>query len=363
MAFIALTAGKCIAQVMEALPTASISTQKELRRAASSKARRGMASTSSAASPARDIEADRRRCFMKTLEAGKRIALKNVLFATDFSPHSDMALRYALAVASQYGAKVYGAHVVSSEDYLFTAPDLWPAHVQQEKQLQQEVEGRLEEQLRGVPHEVLFGVGNVSKVLSRLIGEHAIDLLVVGTHGRTAARKLLMGSVAETMFRQAACPVLTVGPNVPSEKNGERQFQRILFATDFGKESLAALPYAVSLAEEDQAQLALLHVVEQPPAGISDLEGVTASLVRRLKELATPEAESWCHVECLVRFGRQLVSPAERILEVAGEWTADLIVLGVRPPHGALSTVTHLAHTTAQHIVAHATCPVLTVRG
>ena len=205
---------------------------------------------------------------MKTLEAGKRIGLKNILFATDFSAYSNAALPYALAIARQYGAKLFGAHVVASEDYLFTAPESWPAHIQQEEQLQQEVTARLEEQLQGVPHEVLFGVGDVWKVLSRLIGEHDVDLIVVGTHGRTAARKLLMGSVAEKIFRQATCPVLIVGPNVPGMKNGERQFQRILFATDFSKESLAALPYAVSLAEEDQSQLALLHVVEQPSAGI-----------------------------------------------------------------------------------------------
>ena len=297
---------------------------------------------------------------MKTLEAGKRIGIKNILFATDFSPYSNAALPYALAIAHQYGAKLFGAHVVPSEDYLFSSPESWPAHIQQEERLQQEAAARLEVQLQGVPHEVLFGVGDVWKVLSRLIDEHEVDLIVVGTHGRTAARKLLMGSVAEKIFRQAACPVLIVGPNVPVMNNGQSQFKRILFATDFSKESLAALPYAVSLAEEDQSQLALLHVVERPSASISDPEGLTASLVRRLRELAPTDAESWCHVECLVRFS-QFTSPAERILEIADERASDLIVLGVRPTHGGEST--HLAHTTAQHIVAHAPCPVLTIRG
>jgi nucleotide-binding universal stress UspA family protein len=300
---------------------------------------------------------------MKTLEAGKRIALKNILFATDFSHHSDEALTYASAIAHQYRARLYGAHVVPSEDYLFTAPDLWPAHIQEERQLQQDVTGRLDEQLRGIPHDVLFGVGDVSNVLARLIREHEIDLLVVGTHGRTGARKLLMGSVAEKLFRQAACPVLSVGPNVPSRPAGEIQFHRILLATDFGEESLAALPYAISLAEEDQAQLTLLHVVDQPAAGILDLEEVRASLMRRLKELVPPEAEPWCHVECLVEFGQQFAFTAERILEVAADRAADLIVIGARPAHGAVSTVTHLAHTKAQQIVANAACPVLTVRG
>ncbi len=300
---------------------------------------------------------------MKTLEAGKRIALSNILFATDFSPYSDVALPYALAIAHHYGAKLYGAHVVNTEDYLFTAPDLWPAHLQREDQLRQEVTGRIDEQLRGVRHEALFGEGDVWNVLSRLIGEHAIDLLVVGTHGRTGARKLLMGSIAEKIFRQAPCPVLSVGPNVSGKPDTKIKFRRILFATDFGKESLAALPYAFSIAEEDQAELILLHIVERPTAAIPDAREVKSSLLRRLQDLVPPEAASWCHAECQIEFGHELVRTAERIVDIARDRAADLIVLGARPTHGAMSTVTHLGNTTAQHIVAHATCPVLTVRG
>ncbi len=302
---------------------------------------------------------------MKTLEAGKRIELKNILFATDFSPYSNAALPYALAIARQFGARVYGAHVLASEEYVFAAADAWPNYAQQVEQRQQQAVAQLEKQLGGVPHKTFSSVGDVWNVLFRLIGEHDLDLIVLGTHGRTGARKLLMGSIAEQIFRQAPCPVLSVGPNVPTTPNSEIRFQHILFATDFGKESLAALPYAVSLAEEEQAELALLHIVEQPSAGILELEEVTASLVRRLKDLAPPEAESWCRMEFLVEFGhlRQFAPPAERILEVARDRAADLIVLGVRPAHRAVSAVTHLAHTTAQHIVAHATCPVLTVRG
>src|SRR5579872_1947640 len=268
---------------------------------------------------------------MKVLEAGKRIALKNILFATDFSPHSDVALPYALEIADRYGAKVYGAHVVTTEDYLFSAPDVWPSHPPEEDQLRKEVLRRLEEQLRGVPHEALFGAGEVWSVLSRMIGEQAIDLLVVGTHGRTGTRKAFMGSIAETIFRQAVCPVLSIGPKVPRELGRELRFERILFATNFGKESLAALPYALSFTEEDQGELDLLHVVEQPAAGVIDAEEVKGSLIRRLGQLVPPEAAAWCDVKCLVEFGHQFARPAERILDVARARVADLIVLGVRP--------------------------------
>jgi nucleotide-binding universal stress UspA family protein len=300
---------------------------------------------------------------MKTLEAGKRIAVKNLLFATDFSPHSNLALPYAIAIARQYGAKVFGAHIAPAEDYLFVAPEAWPAKVNCSEEWQRGANALLEDQLRGVPHEVLFEVGDVWNVLSRFIDEHDIDLLVVGTHGRTGARKLFMGSVAEKIYRQATCPVLTVGPHVPCNSSPDIQFKRILLATNFGEESLAGLRYALSLAEEDQAQLALLHVVEQPAAGIVDAEELRRSLLRRLRELLPPAAELWCDVQYKVEFGDQCARPAERIVDLATSWAADLIVLGVRPARGAIGPVTHLGHTTAQYIVTQAACPVLTVRG
>ncbi len=300
---------------------------------------------------------------MHTVEAGRRIALKNILFATDFSPCSNAALPYALSVARRYGATLHAAHVMPTKaEMVLMSPESWPTVAEEEDKRIQAYIDQLETQFQGLPHHVLTPRGKVADALAQIVEEREIDLLVLGTHGRSGVGKLFLGSVAEEVFRRTACPVLSVGPNVSSKPDGEIQFQHIVFATDFSEDSLAALPYAVSLAEEDQAQLALLHVVEQPAAGIADLEKVKASLMRRLKGLVPPEAEPWCHAQCLLEFGRQFAPPAERILEIAGDQAADLIVLGVRPVHSKLGLVTHLASTTA-HILTRAACPVLTVRG
>jgi nucleotide-binding universal stress UspA family protein len=247
-------------------------------------------------------------------------------------------------------------------EMVLMSPESWPTVAEEEDKRIQAYIDQLETQFQGLPHHVLTPRGKVADALAQIVEEREIDLLVLGTHGRSGVGKLFLGSVAEEVFRRTACPVLSVGPNVSSKPDGEIQFQHIVFATDFSEDSLAALPYAVSLAEEDQAQLALLHVVEQPAAGIADLEKVKASLMRRLKGLVPPEAEPWCHAQCLLEFGRQFAPPAERILEIAGDQAADLIVLGVRPVHSKLGLVTHLASTTA-HILTRAACPVLTVRG
>ncbi len=295
---------------------------------------------------------------MRTLGAARRIAVSNILFATDFSPHSNAALPYALAIAHQFGAKLFGAHVLSSDDFIYPAPEAWPAQLQQEQRLGEEVIARLEEQLRGVPHQALSGAGDVWTVVERLVREHDIDLIVVGSHGRTGARKLLMGSVAEKIFRQAPCPVLTVGPKVVDQDNSVAELNRVLLATDFGKASSAAASYAVSLAHEHQARLSLLHVLEQSRPGALSPEPESDLLFRRLQELVPPDSELLSHPDYFIQFGL----PADRILQFSCAHEIDLIVIGVHSPD-SVSAATHLAHSTAQHIVAHAACPVLTVRG
>jgi nucleotide-binding universal stress UspA family protein len=296
---------------------------------------------------------------MTSVAAGTRITLKNILFATDFSPGSNAAFPYAVSIARQYGAKLCAAHVISSEAHLLLAPEAWPALSLQEEQRIRGQFDRLEEKLHGVPHSVLVRTGDAWKVLSGLVKEQEIDCLVVGTHGRTGFQKFLMGSVAEEIFRHASCPVLTVGPQVRFKTEAPPEFKHIVFATDFSQASLAALPYALSLAEENEAQLALLHILERPALGGVDLESNAAFLLQRLQDLVPPEAEVWCDAACFVEYGEA----TDRILDFARSRNADLIVLGVRPMKGKLDVSTHLATNTAHKVVAHATCPVLTVRG
>jgi nucleotide-binding universal stress UspA family protein len=123
---------------------------------------------------------------------------------------------------------------------------------------------------------------------------------------------------------------------------------------------MAAAPFAISLAQEYQARLTLLHVIDDAKAGefVAPTDLVPAS-ERLLRNLVPPDAELWCEPKCVVERG----DSAEKILDVAGRTTADLIVLGVRKPGGVAGAATHLPIATAHKIVSHARCPVLTVRG
>ena len=157
------------------------------------------------------------------------VKLDNVLVATDFSSASKEAVLYATAIARRHNSKLYIAHVVTSRSES-ALMDGWRAG--QAEIIEQLLANRLD----GIKHELLVKSGEISEVLSQLIAEEGIDLVVVGTRGRTGVLKLLLGSVAENIFRRALCPVLTVGPNIAGQ-NPEIGPERILAATGFAAHS------------------------------------------------------------------------------------------------------------------------------
>jgi len=289
----------------------------------------------------------------------KKVSLTKILVTTDFSPESERALDYALALARRYDARIYLAHVITPDPFLYAEPALAQATYEKVRQTAEQgiadilVSGKL----RGIPHEVLLEEGNVWPVLERMIEKNEIDLLITGTHGRGKVQKVLIGSVAEEIFRQAKCPVLTVGPHVKDETSKEVDLKNILFATDFGPAAEKAAAYALSLAEEHNARLTMLHVIQEASA-------FTEESVRRqrdfhvanLKKLVPQGAEDWCKPQFRAAFGEA----TEEILTLARETNADLIVMGAKQ---VKSLAGHAPSTIAYNVVVKAQCPVLTVRG
>ena len=293
---------------------------------------------------------------MKAVQARTRITLKNILFATDFSPAADAAAPFAIQIARSYGAKVYGVHVNPFDNYTSAAPEAWAAMAEAAERETKERSQRLNEQLKGIEHEVVMGEGNIWEVISNLIKQKEIDLIILGTHGRTGLEKALLGSVAEQILRQAPCPVLTVGPHVTVQPEKAAEMSAILYATDLATDSPAAAQYAISLAQENQAHMALLYVIENPKTGeLVQPAQVAEAKVRKLRQLVSEQAELWCEPEYFVKLG----VPAEKILELAETRHASLIVLGARPAKGL---ATHLNTGTVHKVVSQAKCPVLTVR-
>jgi nucleotide-binding universal stress UspA family protein len=294
---------------------------------------------------------------MQAVQARTRITLKNILFATDFSAASEAAAPIAIQIARRYGAKVYGVHVNRFDDYTAAAPNAWAAMAEAAERESKEDAGRLNERLQGIEHEVVVGEGKILEVMCDLIEKKEIDLVVLGTRGRTGLGKALLGSVAEQILRQSTCPVMTVGPHVNLWSDEYAKMREILYATDLAADFPIAAPYAVSLAQENQAHLVLLHVIEDAKAGdLVDSPEVLDLKERKLQQLVTEQAGLWCDPTYLVEQG----PAAEKILDVAKRRHTDLIVLGARPAKGL---ATHLNIGTVHKVVSQATCPVLTVRG
>lgn len=292
-------------------------------------------------------------------DTAKRVSLSKIMVTTDFSAVSDHALDYAVALARRYDARIYLAHVVTPDPFQFAEPQLAQATYEKVRQAAEQgiTDILISGKLRGVPHEVLMEEGNVWPSLEKAISQHEIDLVVTGTHGRGKVQKLLIGSVAEEIFRKADCAVLTVGPAVKNGGKKEVELNHILFATDYGPGAEKAAAYAFSLAQEHNATLTLLHVIESAAAYTEESVAHQRELnVARMKKLMPEGSENWCKPEFRATFG----AAAEEILIAARESKADLIVMGAKARN---SLAGHAPLTVAYNVVTKATCPVLTVRG
>jgi len=303
----------------------------------------------------------------------QHIAFENILLATDFSEASGRALSVAVAFARRWGAQLLLVHALPPEPRSPVPLDPLPPEFDRELC---EAEKRMSQFLdaagmNGLSCRTQIEHGSVWEVISSAIHDAEIDLLVMGTHGRGAIRRLAIGSVAEEVLHMTDCPVLTVGPRVGQDGSDASDLQTILFATDFGPASAKALPHAVSLAENSEAQLILVHMV--PPMPLADAayapavfaaddllqwrEAVRAESEKKLKELIPPGT--------LAKEPRYIVGMdflPEGILCAAAEHQVDLIVMGANAS-ASPRIASHIPWALTHHVICDACCPVLTVRG
>jgi CPA2 family monovalent cation:H+ antiporter-2 len=213
----------------------------------------------------------------------------------------------------------------------------------------------------GVKTTTLVDEGHPAPVILQQAGTLGADLVAMGTHGVSGFDRLVLGSVAEKVLRKAACPVLTVPPAAGPAKV---PYTRILCPVDFSPSSLAALRFAISIAEEADAHLTLLHVVDwssEESLAVEQLDratfgaGFEAQAHRQLDALIADDVRVWCKPATRVEFGK----PYRQILKVVEAEGADLIVMGVRGRNAVDLT---LFGSTTNHVVRAAACPVLTLK-
>jgi nucleotide-binding universal stress UspA family protein len=277
---------------------------------------------------------------MKTIE--------RILCPTDLSPASDEALRYGVALARAYGAELIVCHCLETSP--LADP---PAVTQIKKMLDDEIGAHV---CLSCPNALdwksVIVEGEPAAVITREAAARRVDLIVMRSRRRPQAATLL-GSTAEAVCHTAPCPVLVTHPRErewAGFTSNEIALKRVLVAHDFSHDSEIALSYALSLAQEYQAELHLLHVLLPP--GVDDLFEQAA---HRLRHAVPEEVYLWCRVKQAVRAGK----PDREILAYAEEQRIDLICMGI---HGAGFGMRALFGSNVDRVLRQAPCPVLIAR-
>jgi nucleotide-binding universal stress UspA family protein len=304
------------------------------------------------------------------------IDITRILCPTDFSDFSRLAFDHAIALARRYGASVTLLHVVQLPPVAaapaggVVLPSMILTPADREALLANLRQFAEREGGGGVRVDVEVLLGTPAAEILAFADARDVDLMVLGTHGLSGFERLVLGSVAEKVVRKATCPVLTVPAGVPDAAPASPVlFRQVLCPVDFSDCSMRALEYAISLAEEADAHLTLLHVLELPPdiareahenaVGPGSLRDYIVEAEKdrlaRLQMAVPDDVRAFCTVDTAVTVG----TAWREILRVAAERKADVVVAGV---HGRGAIGRLLFGSTSAQLLRHAGCPVLTLR-
>jgi len=297
-----------------------------------------------------------------------RVSFKSIICATDFSDLSNRAIPFAVSLTKEFDTKLYFCHVIGLPSAAIYGEILLDPTEQQDKAIRyaQEQLGSLID-AQQVEWEALIATGHTADEISRLAQEKSADLVIAATHGRSGLKRFLLGSVTERLMRILPCPLLIIpepAPDALAVVDQPFRFKRILIGCDFSSDATLAFQHGLSLAQEFQSELYLVHVIEKPvypalvdrPAGPDDdFQSVMRDhLKEALAALLPPEALNWCSPNMVLLEGQ----PDVELTRYAASQHIDLIVLGVRG-QGVVEKL--FVGSTTDRVVRRAPCPVLSV--
>ena len=293
--------------------------------------------------------------------------IKNILFPTDFSPCAAQALPYAVYFAAKYNATLHVLHgiVLHSVD-----PDTPDNKIYNMNDVFEKLKANADVQMTTNIKEHDIEDLDIIQVQGRAISatdlileyshEHAIDMIVMGTHGRRGLGHALLGSVAEEVVRSASCPVLTIREQ--KQPKPLEKLDRILVPFDYSNHAKAALEYAKEIAALYNARLELLYVFEEiiyprfydPGDRLNDyvIENARKALESSYKETNGPDADYSIHI-----LGSRHI--AYEILNFVNDNDIDLVVIAT---HGMSGIQHFLLGSVAEKVVRRSPCPVFTVK-
>lgn len=295
--------------------------------------------------------------------------IKKILMPTDFSENANQALRYGARMADLFDAELTLFHVISiyeedPYDQKHKFPDLKAFNAKLEVSAMSKMETYAPhlENIK-VQQATARSISPADEVL-KFARENDFDLIVMGTHGRSAITHFLLGSVAENVVRHATCPVITVS-HEEDEMFDYPEINKIVVPLDFSEHSYAALPFVANFAKSFGAEVHFVHIVDQRihPAyyvmGEQSILQIFPDIMKKsdakLREFASDALPSNIKVATSVREG----SPHSEIIKYANKEKAGLIMMAT---HGLSGLEKLLIGSTAEKVVRKASCPVFTVK-
>ena len=289
----------------------------------------------------------------------------HILCPVDRSDVSRRAFDYAVSLARWSAARLTVLEVIDVTPPVPTGaiPDIGLVPDTLREGVREELGGLIAPALaEDVAAEVRVEEGPVAPRILDVAADQSVDLIVMGTHGRTGVQRLVLGSITEKIVRQARCPVLAIPPGDEHVPSPDTPFRTILCPTDFSEVSRVAVALASDLAEQAGARLMLMHVIDWPfgntigPDPVTALrESLLAQAERELTAQLRPARAGGPAPEVVAEVGQ----PARQISALALSRSANLIVMGVSG-RGAVGLA--VLGSTTHRVLREACCPVLTVR-
>lgn len=279
------------------------------------------------------------------------IRIKDILLATDFSEQATEAAKVAAALAKTFDAQLHIVHAVPLQVYAADSTAVLQRVEVESGRKALHAYAAKTPQLKSIKHEEIVISAMPTDAIALVVEERKIGLVVVGSHGRSGIKKVVLGSVAESAVRHLHCPVLIVGPQCEQRPGA---LKSIVLAADLLYSSLRPAQYAASIARQAGTSLTIAHVFPASDPRSSDA-AFREQATHMLRQLAPEDLylEKRTHIETAVG------SPADELLAIAARAKAGLIVMGVHE-HGVLGD--HAPWATIPQVVRSARCPVLAVQ-
>jgi nucleotide-binding universal stress UspA family protein len=279
-----------------------------------------------------------------------------ILFASEI-PANEKAFSFTLAQAKEFGADLilfhaYDTLVVAASETSGIRYYDYAAAARAEKHQLEPMAKRVRD--AGLRCEIVARPGLAADQILAFLREREIDRIVMGTHSPGALGKLLVGSVAEAVLRAAKVPVYIVGPEAVDGNYRGYATRTVLCAVSLHEASSVVVCFAAELAAQHNSRLILQHVI-RPQERAEIMAGRTLEqMEKELVLLVPPKLQPKLTLQTIVVPG----DPTEELLYQSKAQQADLIVLGAQ---GASAFAAVARHGVVYKVLAHATCPVITL--